>query len=207
MTQRLHYIYDPLCGWCYAAAPLVAAVQALPGVELVLHGGGLFAAPTELAAPMRAHIRASDARIAEMSGQPFGAAYLDGLLADPATIVHSAPTIAAVLAAEQVAPGRGPAMLKAIQHAHYVDGRRVVAPEVLSDLAQSLGLPAEAFEAARRTAPVDSHVEETRRTMATYGIRGFPAVLREQAGQITPLPLADFYGRPEAFAELVSGRA
>lgn len=22
----LHYVYDPLCGWCYAATPMVEAV-------------------------------------------------------------------------------------------------------------------------------------------------------------------------------------
>ena len=27
----LHYIYDPLCGWCYGAAPLVEAARAVPG--------------------------------------------------------------------------------------------------------------------------------------------------------------------------------
>ncbi|WP_375381790.1 hypothetical protein [uncultured Sphingomonas sp.] len=36
----LHYVYDPLCGWCYAAEPLVrAAVTAR--IPVVLHGGGL----------------------------------------------------------------------------------------------------------------------------------------------------------------------
>ncbi len=29
----LHYVYDPLCGWCYAAEPLVRAA-AKAGVEL-----------------------------------------------------------------------------------------------------------------------------------------------------------------------------
>lgn len=32
MTETtLHYIFDPLCGWCYGAAPLVKAAQSLPG--------------------------------------------------------------------------------------------------------------------------------------------------------------------------------
>lgn len=205
--MRLHYIYDPLCGWCYAAAPLVAAASALPGVDLVLHGGGLFASPTGLEAHMRQHIRAADARIASMSGQPFGAAYLDGLLADPAMVLHSPPAIAAVLSAEQMAPGQGLAMLKAIQHAHYVDGRRVVEGDVLADLARSLALAPDAFEAARRTVPVDRHMAETRRLMATSGIRGFPALLHEKAGQITALPLSDFYGRTGAFTAMVGALA
>ena len=28
----LHAIYDPLCGWCYAAAPLLAAAREVPGL-------------------------------------------------------------------------------------------------------------------------------------------------------------------------------
>ena len=29
----LHYIHDPLCGWCYAASPLVAAARQMPAME------------------------------------------------------------------------------------------------------------------------------------------------------------------------------
>lgn len=207
MTLRLHYIYDPLCGWCYAAAPLVAAASALPGVELVLHGGGLFAVPTGLEAPMRQHIRAADGRIAALSGQAFGPAYLDGLLADPATVFHSDPPIAAMLAAEQLAAGQGLAMLKAIQHAHYVEGRRVVEPQVLGELAQTLGLSPTAFEAARLACPLEAHLSETRRLMARFGIRGFPALLREEGEIMTQLAVSDFYGRPDAFAAQVRASA
>ena len=39
----LHYIFDPLCGWCYAAAPLVQSAREVPGLTLALHGGGMLA--------------------------------------------------------------------------------------------------------------------------------------------------------------------
>ena len=32
----LHYIYDPLCGWCYGAAPLVEAARTAGAHELIL---------------------------------------------------------------------------------------------------------------------------------------------------------------------------
>lgn len=38
---KLHYIFDPLCGWCYAAAPLVEAAEELPGLAIELHAGGM----------------------------------------------------------------------------------------------------------------------------------------------------------------------
>ena len=73
MTQAvLHYVYDPLCGWCYAAAPMVAAaIEA--GVHVSLHGGALWPTPTTLAPDQAAHIRTSDLRIAALTSQSFGA--------------------------------------------------------------------------------------------------------------------------------------
>ena len=38
-TATLHYIYDPLCGWCYGSAPLVKAARAVLSVRP--HGGGM----------------------------------------------------------------------------------------------------------------------------------------------------------------------
>ncbi|HID5224584.1 TPA: hypothetical protein ACXEMW_003182 [Proteus mirabilis] len=41
-TKKLHYIYDPLCGWCYGIAPLIEVVSHEYPHVLTLHGGGLF---------------------------------------------------------------------------------------------------------------------------------------------------------------------
>ena len=103
-TSILHYVYDPLCGWCYAAEPLVEAAAAR-GIPVMLHGGGLWDRPIHAPDAKRRMMRSTDDRIAELTGQSFGAAYLDGLLVDPATIWYSLPTVAAVLAADQVQSG------------------------------------------------------------------------------------------------------
>ena len=33
-NATLHYIFDPLCGWCHGAAPLVDAAQAADGFHV-----------------------------------------------------------------------------------------------------------------------------------------------------------------------------
>lgn len=202
MTIRLHYIHDPLCGWCYAAAPLAEAAAAQPGVEVVLHGGGLFPEPAPLAPAMVSHIRAADARIAQMSGQTFGRAYLDELLPDPALRLHSLPPIAAVMAAQELG-GLGLAMHAAIQRAHYVEGRRVVEPETLADLAEGLGLDRAAFVSALARQPVADHLLETRRLMGRFGLGGFPGFVRESEGRFDVLPHTQLYGQPAKFADLL----
>jgi len=46
-VPTLHYVHDPLCGWCYAVTPMVEAV-ANAGIPIVLHGGGLWEPATGL---------------------------------------------------------------------------------------------------------------------------------------------------------------
>ena len=56
MNATLHYLYDPLCGWCYGAEPLAAAAENVVGLNLKLHAGALWPEPTQLPGEMRHYI-------------------------------------------------------------------------------------------------------------------------------------------------------
>jgi len=181
MVSRLHYLYDPLCGWCWAASPLVQAARELLPVQA--HGGGLFMgdARRAMGAEWRAYVLPHDLRIAQLSGQPFGAAYQDGLLNDATAWLDSEPPIAAVLAADRLA-GRGLDLLARIQRAHYVDGRHIARPAVLRELAEASGLDGEAFGYELDACMGDAtraHVQDSRALMARLGGRGFPTLALE----------------------------
>ena len=201
-TAILHYVYDPLCGWCYAAEPLVQAA-ATAGVKIVLHGGGLWDPAVHASDAKRRNMRENDDRIGRMTGQVFGRAYLDGLLVDPESTWWSRPTIAAVLAAETMEAGQGLAMIAAIQRAHYVEGLRVVDGAVLTDAAHGIGLDTGRFVEALQAALVDAHVQETRRLMRRHGLQGFPSFLSERDGMCERLPHEACYGRPAAFVSMI----
>ena len=72
-TPVLHYIHDPLCGWCYAAEPLVQAAAAA-GIPVVLHGGGLWGSPIHAPEAKRRMMRATDDRLAALARPPIGGA-------------------------------------------------------------------------------------------------------------------------------------
>ncbi|GGB84829.1 DsbA family protein [Marinobacterium zhoushanense] len=199
----LHYIYDPLCGWCYAAEPLIQAAQALERFELVLHGGGLMRGQRVVPA-MRQHIVSSDRRIAQLTGQPFGEAYLNGLIQDPDTVMDSLPPITAIRAVEALA-GDGLAMHVVIQHAHYVDGRRVSELDTLVELAVGLGLEAEAFHRvfAQQSESVMGHIDDTRRMLDANGGGGFPTLLLETEGGLRRLEISNYYGQTQRWSEFL----
>ena len=198
----LHYVHDPLCGWCYAVEPLVEAA-ADAGMPIVLHGGGLWDPAVHATDAKRRSMRETDARIGRLTGQPFGEAYLEGLLVDPASVWWSRPTIAAVLAAESLRAGQGLAMIAAVQRAHYVEGRRVVEDAVLAEAAGTIGLDPSHFTDALKAVPVDAHIQGTRQLMRSHGLQGFPSFLVEHEDRMARLPHEACYGRPAVFVAMI----
>lgn len=188
----LHYIFDPLCGWCYGAAPLVDAALTVPGISVQWHGGGMLTGEhrRSITPDWRGHVISSDQRIAEMTGQPFGRGYLNGLLNDIGAPLDSEPPTTALLVAEELA-GKGLEMLHAQQKAHYVDGKRISEPAVLRELAEEIGLDATDFEAAYARlsgAATQKHMTQSRQLLAMVQGQGFPTLALEfdhpeQAGQ------------------------
>ena len=196
----LHYIFDPLCGWCYAAAPLVEAARAVPGLTVSFHGGGMMTGSNRrrMAPEWRNYVLPHDRRIAQMTGQPFGDAYLNGLLNDTTAMMDSEPPTTAILAAEALA-GKGHAMLHRLQSAHYVDGLRIADRAVLVALAQELGLDGAAFDTQYGLlagAPTASHIAASRALLAKAGGQGFPTfVLDDGNGGLGQIDVGAYLGQ------------
>lgn len=203
VNATLHYYYDPLCGWCYGAAPLTAAAAAIPGMRVVLHAGAMMsgAGRQPVTPQLRSYVMPHDQRIHALTGQPFGDAYFNGLLLDGNAVFDSTPPTLAILAAQALA-GRGLAMLHRIQQAHYAEGRRIADADVLQALAVELGLDAVAFAAEyqRQGGEFDVHVGRSHRDMAANGLRGFPSLLLELNGKLQKLDISPWLGQPTAFA-------
>jgi putative protein-disulfide isomerase len=206
--MKLHYIHDPLCGWCYAAAPLLAAAAALPDCELHLHGGALWPQATTLPPPMRKQIRAADERIAQLTGQKFGREYHDELLMSDALVLDSRPVLAAVLAARAMETAAELRMIEAIQRANYVEARHVVQDSTLVELAAEIGLDTQRFQTEYARAPLNEHVREARELMARTGAAGYPAAFIERArGGLLAVAPQESLGHPEQYVERLRAAA
>jgi putative protein-disulfide isomerase len=195
----LHYIYDPLCGWCYGAAPLVAAARDI--VTVRLHGGGMMAGPNRrrVTAQFRSFVAHHDQRIAQISGQKFGERYTERLLRDTSAVLDSEPPISAVLAADQMA-SRGLDMLARLQVAHYVEGRRIADPAVLVCVAMELGLVAPLFENTLTRVegePTRRHISESRALLERVGAQGFPTFALEADGRFSVIDVGAHFGHPQ----------
>ncbi|WP_417356014.1 DsbA family protein [Gallaecimonas pentaromativorans] len=201
-TATLHYLYDPFCGWCYGAAPMVSAASEIEGLAINAHGYGLVSGPdSKLTSPQwRDFVRPHEERITAYSKQIFSPVYLQNVLESTEVRLDSDPPIAAMMAAEALG-GLGVAMLKRLQLAYYQQGRPIAEFDELLKEATALGLDQGAFEAAYSQAlgQVDSHINDTRAMVGQLGLRGVPGFALEQDGQWQVFPFGHYLSRPALF--------
>ncbi len=200
-TTSLHYIYDPLCGWCYGVAPLVKAAREV--IHVRPRGGGMMtgARRQRVTPALRTFVMGHDAHVAQLSGQRFGKGYQDGLLQDASAVFDSEPPTAAMLAAESMA-GRGLDMLAQLQAAHYVDGLHIADRTVLIEVSAVIGLNPERFAQAldeQLGDKVQAHINDTRAFMAQVGATGFPSLVLETEGGLQSVDVSSYLGRPDDF--------
>lgn len=200
----LNYYYDPLCGWCYAAAPLLRILQGEHAIQLKMHGGGMMS-DQKITPDFRRFAMPHDSRIEQLTGQPFGRDYFDGLLLDSNAVLDSVPPIAAILAAIDCGMS-GCDMLSALQHAHYVEGKQISNKEVLLSAALKIDIDSGLFEASlekQLSGLVDEHITSSRNQLALTGGAGFPTFTLELEEKLILLDASRYYGQPYKWKKYV----
>jgi putative protein-disulfide isomerase len=147
---------------------------------------------------LRDYVLHHDQRIARMSGQPFGDAYKNGLLSDCSAVFDSEPPTTAILAAEQLGL-RGLDLLKSIQHAHFIEGRKVADPAVLRALAVDAGLEGAEFDQACASLAGKAtfeHINDSRALLDKVGGQGFPTFALVHRQQLSVLDFGRYLGHP-----------
>ena len=206
------YLFDPLCGWCYGASPMIARLadddrfQVDPQPVGLFSGDGAFAMNADFAR----HAWGADQRIATLSGQSFSQDYRVKVLEAATGMVDSMPATLALAAIRQTAPERVMDALQAIQHARYVEGLDNGDPAVIADILDRQGLP----QVAERLRAGDDTLRESclagletgRAEMRSFNLRGVPALLVGYGPSRRPLDGALLFGPYEELtAEALAG--
>lgn len=189
---NITYLFDPLCGWCYGAAPAIRALAASDGLTVIPTPTGLFSHTGRLMdAAFARHAWSNDQRIAQMTGQAFSEAYRVQILGDHTQPFDSAAIVNAMTAVKLSAPEQELAALAAIQHARYVDAKIITDNAVLADILNSLGLH-EAAENLNNEAVIraaEQRIAEGRALAHQFGIQGVPSLVVQAADGSLPAKL------------------
>ena len=210
VTKTLHYVFDPLCGWCYGAAAVVAALGKVPEVEVRLLPSGLFAGAGArlMDDGFAAYAWDNDQRIERLTGQRFSERYRSHVLSDRQQLFDSGPATLALSAVSLCTPERELDALEAIQHARYVNGEDITQPDTLMAVLQALGLEQAAASLLRSDGELlaanRARIEGAKALQSQLGARGVPSFILEANGQRRLLNSSAAYSNPQAFAEQLS---
>lgn len=199
MNRTLHYLFDPLCGWCYGANALLPYFIQDQHLRLNLIPTGLFSAQgaRQMTAEFARYAWENDRRIARITGQIFSERYRQDVLGNIAQPFDSGPATLALTAVHLTEPQAEYQVLKAIQHARYVAAQDITQ---LSVLAEILGL--EGMADAQRL--LISQSDTLRHTMASrlgrgrnwlesVNAQGVPTLILEESSGARVIPTSELF--------------
>ncbi len=187
--RQLIYIHDPMCSWCWGFRPtferLCAALPAGIGVTRLL--GGL-AADSDQPMPqeMRQRLQETWQRIQQrIPGTQFNFDFWRDCRPRRSTW----PACRAVIAARTLSARLEDPMVRAIQHAYYLQARNPSDDDTLCALAGGLGLDVPAFAALLNAPQTHAALADEIARARQIGADSFPS-LRLKVGQsVWPVPV------------------
>lgn len=163
------YVTDPMCSWCWGFAATMHELRRRFPVRTVL--GGL--APDSdqpMAAEMQAYVQQAWRDVSAASGAEFNFDFWSQCAPRRSTY----PANRAVVLARRA--GLEWQMLKAIQHAYYLQARNPSDDDVLVDLAAGLGMDAAQFATELNAETTQSELEADFEMRRSIGANSFPSI-------------------------------
>ena len=182
MRTAVTYLFDPLCGWCYGASPVVQQLGQQASIQLELAPSGLFAGGGRtMDAAFEDFAWSNDQRIAKLTGQRFTEDYRRQVLGHLGSRFDSTTATLALTAVSLSEPQRELEALRALQEARYVQGLDTCDMSVVEKLLRDLGLAAAADRLdasdAELLAANAARIQKARGLMQTFGAQGVPALV------------------------------
>lgn len=182
MLTTLTYLFDPLCGWCYGASPMIQKLAQQSNLKLELAPTGLFSGGGRtMDASFADYAWANDVRIEKQTGQRFTELYRAQVLGKYGSRFDSETATLALTAVSLTEPQRELATLTVLQEARYVYALDVTATAVVEKLLRDMGLVAAAELLSTGDAELrlanNARLQGSQHLLRTYGITGVPNIV------------------------------
>jgi putative protein-disulfide isomerase len=175
--MRLVYVFDAYCGWSHGFSTTLREVAARhPELPVEVISGGLFTGGRRVPIAQFGYIGGANAQISASTGAEFGPAY-ERLVDEGSFVMDSVDAARGLVALRQAAPQRAVELAVAQQHAFFVDGLSLSAPDTYRAIAAAAGLDPEAVVEAFGSPAARAGAEVDFRRAARLGVRAFPTLL------------------------------
>ena len=178
--ERLYYIFDPLCGWCFGFSDEMDQVAERYGHQMeirVLSGGMVTGDRVGPIGQTSAYIKEAYKTVEEATGVEFGQAFLDHLFNDGSHIFSSLEPSIALVVVKELAPEHTLDFAADLHRAIYVDGLPSTRFESYAAYAEKYGLDRNEFLRMCRDPEMKRKAEVEFTLAANLGATGFPTLV------------------------------
>jgi len=182
--DKLIYVGDPMCSWCYGfTMPLQQVKEKFPHLEFTMVMGGLRAGGQESMSSLKTFLREHWYEVHEKTGQPF--AY--GILSDSSMIYNTEPACRAVVTVRKIAPEKEYAFFKALQRSFYAEGTDITQQANLIAIAQSMGIDKNSFLDVFQSQEIKNNTKKDFMWSENLEVNGFPSLILYKEGRFSKL--------------------
>ncbi len=188
-TQRILYVGDPMCSWCYAFAPEMNRLREAAGdIPVSVLTGGLRSETEPMNDARKTTLRGYWSQIQEQTGRPFNYELLD---ADD-FCYDTEPACRAVVTVRDLASGTGSDhtaldYFHALQSAFYADSRYINLAPVAASIATQFGVTEQSFINSFESDATKARTADDFRQSRNIGVTGFPTVVLQTDDQFYAL--------------------
>ena len=200
MDNKIIYVGDPMCSWCWGIAPEVDQLrqeyQGKLGFELLLGGlrpGGGVAWTVDLRNMIRSHWE----HVEEASGQPFDFDFFKR----PSFNYDTEPASRAAVVVRSLDPSKEWPFFKAIQKAFYAENKDVHELATYKTLCQQFNLNYADFESRFLSQEYKALTQKGFELAQMMGIRSFPSVVLKMGEEYTSVNIG--YAKFEKMKQVI----
>ncbi len=175
VTNKLIYIGDPMCSWCYGFSPQISAVKdALPeNVDFELVLGGLRPNGKQTMEELKDFLKSHWMEIEERTSQPFKY----DILEQADFVYDTEPACRAVVVAKQMAADKAFAFYKEVQKAFYYENKQTTEVDTYLTIAKKLGMDVKEFEKRFNSEAAKVETIKDFEYGGSLGVNSFPTLI------------------------------
>jgi putative protein-disulfide isomerase len=187
IPDTITYVFDPLCGFCYAFEPEMKKLEATYNSKFVFEvipGGMIVGAGEGPISKVAPHIAYGYKDLEKMSSSKFGDKFLKDIMKVGTYKMSSEMPSIAVTVFKSILPNKAIAFASDVQSMLYYDGISLNEPENYKALATKYGLNADDFVAKLKMTEWKTNTQKQFSQAENLGVTSYPALVLKRNGKV-----------------------
>lgn len=184
MKNKIYYVMDTMCGWCYGFSDVITKIHEKhkDKYDFEIIPGGMWIG--DEAKKMDPHlgefIKTHNPRVEALTGIHFGEGFNKNVLGSSHRVLDSLPGAKAVVLFQNLNRDMSFDFVKKVQEAFFIDGEDMNDISVYSKIAENFGISKEDFEKKFLSPELSEETFEYFNKGEKLGVQSFPTIILEK---------------------------